>query len=173
MVVRVLIINMSERKILVVYYSRSGTTRRIAESISGKLSCDIEEVVDLKNRGGPIGWLSAGRDAGNKSLTKIEKPKKDPEPYNHVILGSPIWNGSISTPIRTYMTENKHALGNTSIFITGDASDNSKLVLDVEAILGKKPVGFLSLNKKLDVDSGKFDEKINEFLKSLNLGKID
>jgi len=155
---------MSKVKTLVVFYSRSGTTRRVADTIVNKLSCDVEELIDLKNRNGPIGWLSAGRDAGNKSLTKIEKPKKDPEAYDHIIIGSPIWNGTISTPIRTYITKNKHVLRNASVFVIGDAPDNSKVVLDSEAILGKKPAGFLSLSKKLDIESGNFVGKIDDLL---------
>ena len=91
-------------KILVVYYSRTGTTQKIAKEISGRLGADMEEVVDKKNRKGIIGWIRAGRDAGAKRLTEIEEPQRDPGLYGLVIIGTPIWNGTISTPIRTYIT---------------------------------------------------------------------
>ena len=39
-------------KILVAYYSRTGTTRKVAETIAGILKCDIEEVLDKKSRFG-------------------------------------------------------------------------------------------------------------------------
>jgi flavodoxin len=42
-------------KTLVVYYSRTGTTRKVAEAIAGILRCDIEEVVDTKKRSGILG----------------------------------------------------------------------------------------------------------------------
>jgi len=47
-------------KILVVFYSRSGRTKKIAEAISDILKCDKEEIFDLKNRKGIPGFLSAG-----------------------------------------------------------------------------------------------------------------
>ena len=63
---------------LVVYYSRTGNTRKLAKIIAEKLKADIEEIEDSTSRSGPLGWLRAGRDAGLKSLTKLKPLKKDP-----------------------------------------------------------------------------------------------
>jgi flavodoxin len=46
-------------KTLVVYYSRTGKTRFVAERVASELKADIEEVVDLKNRSGRFGFLKA------------------------------------------------------------------------------------------------------------------
>jgi flavodoxin len=40
------------KKILVVYYSRTGMTKKLANSIANLLFADIEEIVDTKNRSG-------------------------------------------------------------------------------------------------------------------------
>jgi flavodoxin len=56
-------------KILIVYYSRTGRTKKIAEKIQYRLNADIDEISDTKNRAGILGWLSAGRDAGSRRLT--------------------------------------------------------------------------------------------------------
>jgi len=56
-------------KSLVVFYSRTGTTKRVAESISNLLKCDVEEVIDRKDRKGPLGCLKSGSDAMSKKLT--------------------------------------------------------------------------------------------------------
>jgi flavodoxin len=37
-------------KSLLIYYSRTGKTKFVAETIAAELGSDIEEVVDLKNR---------------------------------------------------------------------------------------------------------------------------
>ncbi|HBP51341.1 TPA: flavodoxin, partial [Candidatus Shapirobacteria bacterium] len=50
-------------KTLVVFYSRTGNTRRMGELIAQKLHADIDEIIDQKSRSGIIGWILSGRDA--------------------------------------------------------------------------------------------------------------
>ncbi|MBE3088681.1 MAG: flavodoxin family protein, partial [Actinobacteria bacterium] len=45
------------RNILVVYYSRTGTTRKVAEYITKQLGADMEEIIDMKKRSGIWGFL--------------------------------------------------------------------------------------------------------------------
>ena len=97
-------------KILVAYYSRSGNTRKISGEISSTLECDVEEIIDTKNRSGVLGFIRAGRDASGHKLTVLEDIKKDPADYDLVVIGTPIWGGNMSTPIRTYITENHSKL---------------------------------------------------------------
>ena len=59
-------------KCLIVFYSRKGTTKKIAEIISDKIDCELEEIIDTKNRMGFIGWLKAGYDATREKLTIIK-----------------------------------------------------------------------------------------------------
>ncbi len=90
---------------LVVYYSRTGTTRKVAEKLASLLRCVSEEIHDTTNRKGKLGWLRAGKDATSKKLTKLETVNNDPASYDIVIIGTPIWNHTLSTPIRTYFTQ--------------------------------------------------------------------
>jgi flavodoxin len=43
---------MMHPKILVVYYSRTGVTKKLAENIAKELHADGEELVDIKKRKG-------------------------------------------------------------------------------------------------------------------------
>jgi len=47
-------------KSLVVYYSRTGNARFVAETIAAEVGADVEEVLDLKKRSGPLGFLGGG-----------------------------------------------------------------------------------------------------------------
>ncbi|KKQ30010.1 MAG: Flavodoxin, FldA [Candidatus Shapirobacteria bacterium GW2011_GWF2_37_20] len=80
-------------KTLVVFYSRTGNTRRMGELIAQKLHADIDEIIDQKSRSGIIGWILSGRDAMKEYLTKITFTK-NPADYDLVIVGTPIWAGS-------------------------------------------------------------------------------
>jgi hypothetical protein len=64
-------------KSLVVFYSRTGNARFVAQTIAARVSADIEEVIDLKKRSGIIGYLRVPL----KPET-ARKPKLPP-PQNH------------------------------------------------------------------------------------------
>ncbi len=87
---------------LVVYYSRTGNNRTIAQSIATALSADIDEIIDKKNRQGKLNWLLAGRDSRAQKLTEIEY-KKNPQDYDTIIIGAPIWAWNPIPPLRTYL----------------------------------------------------------------------
>jgi flavodoxin len=91
-------------KYLVVYYSRTGNNRTIAEFIASRLSADIDEIIDKKNRQGRLNWLLAGRDSRAKKLTEIEY-QKNPQDYDTIIIGAPIWAWNPIPPLRTYLKE--------------------------------------------------------------------
>jgi len=46
-----------KRKYFVVFYPRTGTTRKVAEAIKDALKCDIEEIFDIKKRADLFGYL--------------------------------------------------------------------------------------------------------------------
>lgn len=50
-------------KTSVIFYSRTGNTRKIAEELSNSLKCDTEEIVDTQKRSGVFGYIRSGRDA--------------------------------------------------------------------------------------------------------------
>ena len=77
-------------KALVVYYSRKGRTKKVAETISNIISCDIEEIADTKDRTGLLGYIHSGRQAMKKKLTAIKNTEKEPSKYDLVIIGTPV-----------------------------------------------------------------------------------
>ena len=148
--------------IIVVYYSRTGTTRMVAEAIRNALGCEIDEIEDTKGRSGMLGWLRAGRDAGARSLTRISGVDRDPSEYDIAVIGSPTWNGTVSTPIRTYIAENKERIREVALFSTGD-SEEPDATVDMEELLGRRAIARLHLLRKRDVEGGGYQEKVDEF----------
>lgn len=153
------------KKSLVVFYSRTGTTKRIAELVSKSIGCDIEEIVDLKNKSGVIGWLKAGREGAAKKLTKIGETFKDPSEYETIIIGTPVWAGNMSSAIRTWVSLNRKDLKNVAFFVTGGAY-NKNIFGDLIGACGKEPLAKLEL-KTRDIVENKFVEKIKAFTKEL------
>ena len=102
---------------LVVFYSRTGRTRKVGEAIATALDCDSEELVDTRKRSGPIGFMRSGREAQSKQLTVLQPVKRDPSLYDIVILGTPIWMGTMSSAMRTYIAENKSKFNRVAFFL--------------------------------------------------------
>jgi flavodoxin len=153
--------------VLIMYYSRTGKTRKIAEKIKEKLSAEVDEIKDIINRNGFLGWLSAGRDAVGKKLTEIKNVDKNPADYNVVILGSPTWNNSLSTPIRTYIDKYGESLKHVAIFSTSDGDDQGALE-EMDKMLGKKVFARMNLIRKQEIDSDLYHEKIENFVELVN-----
>jgi len=153
-------------KILVIYYSRSGRTKKIAKEINAKLGGDMDEVRDVVNRQGLVGWLRAGRDAGTKKLTEI-KTEMDPSEYDLVVIGSPTWNGTVSTPVRTYITNNQEKLSKVASFTTGEGEEPTALE-EITRLLGDKIIAKLHLVRKLEIDTDNYLYKLQGFLEKID-----
>lgn len=150
-------------KTLVAYYSRTGRTKKIAEAISNNLVCDIEEIVDTTKRSGPFGYLRSGRQAMKKTLTILKDIKKDPSLYDLVIIGTPVWAGTVSAPIRTYIHQNKNRFKNVAFFCTMGGSDFETTFSQMEELCEKKPVGSLYV-EVMDVLKENYADKIKKFI---------
>ena len=157
---------MSEVKSLVVFYSRSGTTRKAAEKISNLLKSDIEEVIDMKNRAGALGWFISGMDAALKRLTVIKETKNDPASYDVVVLGTPVWAGTMSSPIRTFISQNKGHLRKVALFCT--CGDSGKVALEaLQDLCGSKPIASLEVKTK-EVVKEECIRKCEAFVKEID-----
>ena len=50
-------------KTLIVYYSRTKTSEKLAKSLAGKLDASLEEVIDKRDYSVALGYITGGRDA--------------------------------------------------------------------------------------------------------------
>ena len=155
-------------KSLLVFYSRTGTTRKVAEDLSGMLGCDVEEIVDFKNRTGSFGYLLAGRDAMMGRLTEIKAPLKDPSSYDLVVVGTPVWGFRLSSPVRTYLARTNGSLKRAAFFCTKGGSGGKKAFKDMEDVSGVRPLATLELTEA-EVSSGSYKKRLEEFAGGLRL----
>ncbi len=153
-------------KSLVVYYSRTGTTKTVGKAIAKELKADSDEIIDLKKRLGPINWLIAGWDATRRRLTKIKTQKK-PESYDMIIIGTPIWGKNMTPAVRTYLTNNDLNRKKVGFFCTSGGDNVEKAFTEMKelapksAIVGKRGI------RMREVKSDSYEEKVKSFVKSL------
>ncbi|MFH0870420.1 MAG: NAD(P)H-dependent oxidoreductase [archaeon] len=153
-------------KSLIVFYSRTGVTRRAANSIAQALSCDVEEIVDAKDRMGVLGYLRAGRDAMRKRHTIINNPRKNPDDYDCVVIGTPVWAARMAPAIRTFISRQKGKLKRVAFFCTYGGSGGERTFIDLEQACEKKPVALLGLSSA-EINRSEHHDKVNVFANKL------
>jgi menaquinone-dependent protoporphyrinogen IX oxidase len=165
-------------KTLIAFYSRTGTTKKIAEAIAEKISADpdttgygasIEEIKDTVDRKGAIGYIRSGRDAMKKNLTKLEPFGREVAEYDRVIIGTPIWGWNVSAPVRTFLTEQKDKLADKKVafFCTMGGSGDKQAFAEMEKIISQKPEATLAL-RTVDVVKDNTSEALAKFLEELS-----
>ena len=95
-------------KKLVVFYSYTGHTKMIAESIQRKLNCDILEIKPVKPYSTDYQTV-VDEEQNNSSVGKtpdIQKIDKNLNDYDEIIIGTPVWWYTIAPVIRTFLTQN-------------------------------------------------------------------
>lgn len=92
-------------KVLVVFYSYEGSTRKVAKLIARHLKADMLEIkprVEMTSKGfSKFVW-------GGSQVVMGIKPKllpldKNIDDYDVIFLGSPIWAGTFSPPVKTVL----------------------------------------------------------------------
>ena len=90
---------------LVVFYSRSGKTKTVAQKLSDSLFCNISEIVSKKDRQGFGGIMTCVFDQIFHRYDEIEKVSGDFSECNPIIIVSPVWIHKVSSPVRTFIKD--------------------------------------------------------------------
>jgi flavodoxin len=157
-------------KTLVVYYSKSGTTKEIAEMITAGLvgkgmAADMEAIIDLEKRDGALSVVKNGAHSSMKRSTNIEEPKHDPAAYDLTVICSPVWAWKITPAARAYCRKMKGKLNQTAYVLTGagDVSEKTWATFTEEA---GKPAARLGISAD-DRKAGIHAEKVEQFVKEI------
>lgn len=103
---------------LVVYHSRSGNTRRVAEQAALDLGADLAEVRAPYYGFGVFSYLQAAFDSWKGRLPEIEVSGRSPEQYDFVLALGPVWAGHAATPLRAYLAQNRNKIKRAAYALT-------------------------------------------------------
>ena len=142
-------------KSLVVYYSRTNITKKLAQDIAGKLDCDIEEVIPKVNYNGKIGYARGIKDGASGKIIDLEPTRYDPDEYDVVYIGAPVWASKAANPMISYLKENEGKFSNVKFFLTAGSSgfDSSFAQMENASV---KPLKTLALTTK-EVKKSSYD----------------
>lgn len=153
-------------KTLVVYYSRSGSTQRVAQTLAKNLAADLEEIIDLTPRSGAGGWLRAGRDATLKRDTPIQALQTLPDDYELVVVGTPVWSFNVTPAIRTFLHEYGPRCRRVAFFCVMGGSGENRTFRTMTELAGKQPLATLAMRES-QAQAIWFSEPLKKFADKL------
>ena len=147
-------------KSLVVYYSRTNITKKLAEDIASKTGGDIEKIKSKVNYDGKLGYARGIKDGATGKIIELEAQKYDPEDYDVVYIGAPVWASKAANPLISYLHNNEGKFNDVKFFLTAGSSgfESGFKQMEDESI---KPLKTLALTTK-EVKKGTYD--LNSFI---------
>ncbi|WP_250516600.1 flavodoxin domain-containing protein [Caballeronia sp. INDeC2] len=127
-------------KVLVVCYSRTGRTRALAAALAERLHADVEEIIEPGGRSGLIGVLRALADTLFHCDVRIGGALNDVSAYDVVVIGTPVWMGTLSAPVRAWLAGNRRKLRHVAFFSTQTMHRETNVFRDMARLTRKQPV---------------------------------
>jgi flavodoxin len=128
------------KDVLVVYYSRTGKTRLVAEQLARLLDADLEEIREEKDRSGVLGWFASGRDSmRNRPARLVSEHTRGGR--KAVVLGMPVWAWAPPPAVRAYLAQYPPEGAKLCAFCTHGGGGGKRLF----RVLGESAPGGLTL----------------------------
>jgi len=149
---------------LIVYYSRTGKTRAVAQKLAQMLKADLEEILEQKPRRGFWGYLAGIKD------TLLKRPAALASSHSvtgrkAVVLGMPVWAAAPPPAVRAYIESVDLAAVKVFAFCTQDAGGGAKLLKKLAQRRRADPAATLELTKPAKDDQ--LDSKLHAFAKKV------
>ena len=146
---------------LIVYYSRTGKTRMVAEKLATILEADIEEIREAKDRAGRMGWVVGVKDSLLDKPAEITS-EHSVEPRKLVIIGMPVWADRPPPAVRAFLGRYDLAGKTVCAFCTHDGGGGKGLFAKTGELVPGGLAATLSL-KKPRPDDPVLDEELKQW----------
>lgn len=169
-------------KTAIIYYSMSENTKWIVDRISEELGKnDPTESVEIIRIDPVKAYPSTGAKKfiwGGKAATMKNKPKLmpyefDADKYDRIIIGTPVWAGTFTPPIRSFIEENRDKLEGKKIAAftssSGGKDQSDKALLKLKKFLGLESfLAEFGLTDPKDKPEEKNDALVRDFCEALS-----
>lgn len=152
--------------LLVVYYSRSGTARQVAETLAHRGQGHIGEIRDAHPRLGLWGDVRCVVDELFDRLPAIRYTGPSPSRFGTIVLVAPVWMRRLACPMRTFLREHPlkpDRLG--CIFVM--AREGGFNAMQAMADLTQTPVQASLVLRQQQVLTGGADADLERFLEAI------
>ena len=144
-------------KSVVLYYSRTRKTAKVAKTLAEEIGADSIEIIDIKDRMGAINYLISSIDALRENKTNIKPEEIDLTDYDLVYIGTPTWAGKPAPAIITMIDKCDLKDKNVTLFSTmgnsGGQNAINRMKEKIEARGGRTVNSFTLKTGKIELDN--------------------
>lgn len=159
------------KKVLIVYYSRTGNTREIADQIHKSVGGDIFEIQAVKVYPDDYEELKkqAKEELASEYKPALKTKIENAGSYDLIFIGYPIWWGTFPAPVRSFLSEYDFSGKTVAPFCTHLGSGLGQSVADISKLCPKSAVqdGLAVWGK----DAKTAQNEVSEWLRKINITK--
>lgn len=112
-------------KTLTVFYSLTGNTKKLAQTVTAAVKGDLLEIKLKKElpQNKFLKYFAAGRQLMKKEIPQIMPLDIDPHGYDLVFIGTPVWAATFAPAVRSFISRANLRNKNVALFCArgGDA----------------------------------------------------
>jgi hypothetical protein len=154
------------KPVQVIYFSLTGTTRRVAEQLALALGGQACAITEPKPRTGFLGYSRCLWESLLRRDAAVNPLACKPTQANLVVIGTPIWVWHLASPVRSVVRRHRPEIQRCAFFCTMGGSGSQAAFDELSALTGQLPLATLALTE-LEVTSGTGQAKVNAFVASL------
>jgi len=156
-------------KVLVVYYSLTGNTKFVAHLIQKKTDADVFEIETLKTYPAerPATIEEVNRELKTGELPALKKSLPDMSSYDLILVGSPVWWYTVSTPVRSFLEQADFVGKKAAAFCTHEGGVGTFMLYFKEHAKNAVVLEGLDLYKPRQAKEGRVDKALDSWLDKL------
>lgn len=148
---------------VIVFYSRTGTTRQVAEQLAAQLGAEVHEVRDVRSRAGLAGDVRCVVDNLLQRHVAYAYDGRPLAAYDQVVLLTPIWIGRLAAPMRSFLADHGRVQGRLAVVCLMASRGAFNAIEEVARLSGKVPQPVLALLQR-QVQTGEAREMLDGFV---------
>jgi NAD(P)H-dependent FMN reductase len=118
-------------------------TKRLASDLASALRADLDLIITRQPRDGLVGWIRSAYDVTFERPTDIARPARKVDDYDLVVIGSPVWNGAVTSPVRTYIERHAKRVRSLALFATSPRRGAESAIEQMTNLCGRHPLAHL------------------------------
>lgn len=147
---------------LVVFYSYTGTSRKLAQLLAAQQGWPLGEVIELQSRAGGSGSWRCVLDSLLRREPPISYSGPDPSRFDLVVLVSPIWLYRLAGPMRTFVGSRAEVLERVAVVSVMGSAGAVNAVSEVASLLDDATVHAAAFTSR-EVLDGSCAERLQAF----------